>query len=230
MKAWPNVHHLTVDFGQCQHIKEIEEYVEKALTPRDHSSIIVIGWSLGSMVALQKAIPCASRIQGMFLIGSTAQFVKSKENPYGCDPRQIVWLKRKIKKNPIKGLADFDQQMFSQSEVEAGEWRRWCETARLAIPSVSSLLIGLDYLQQFQIDPKSLSAMQFPIFLLSGAEDNICPPSGAKWLTDHLSRAKLTIWEETGHLPFWTQPQRFLTWMKEGLADVYDENKNSKAV
>ncbi len=212
--SWPNAQHTKVDFLDCSTVDELRKKVE---TPfREEKNLVVVGWSLGSMIALETAERFSKKIVAMFLVGSTSQFVRQSKKQIGIDPRQLIWMKKRIARSPENGLSAFDQQMFSPLEKQAGWDRKWRDSMRNKSPSRTSLLAGLQYLQEFCFSPKG-KPISCPTFLLSGGKDVICPPSGALALSQKLPFAKLEIWQEAGHLPFWTFPQDFHLWLKAGI-------------
>jgi pimeloyl-[acyl-carrier protein] methyl ester esterase len=208
-------------------VDEIREKAEASF--RDKKNLIVVGWSMGSIIALETAEHYSKKIVAMFLISSTPQFVRQGEKEIGIDPRQLAWMKKRITRSPENGLNDFDQQMFSSIEKQAGWDRKWKSWVRNRIPSPSSLLAGLQYLQEFRLSPKYKN-FSFPTFLLSGDKDVICPPSGAISLAHTLPFAKLEIWQDAGHLPFWTFPQDFHLWLKAGIQIALKKRTDQKTI
>ncbi|MDN4594267.1 alpha/beta fold hydrolase [Polycladomyces subterraneus] len=175
----------------------------------------VVGWSMGGMMALEWARMVADRIRGVFAIGVTDQFVRSPRSPDGWDERVLRRMERRLPDAPEQVLADFDRRMFSLEEEKAGWPIRWRQSYRnQQQPDVSGLLAGLHYLQRYSFPDSPLSV---PVFLLHGEDDAICPVSGARRLARMLPEAELTVWKGAGHLPFWTQPERFHFWLKERM-------------
>jgi pimeloyl-[acyl-carrier protein] methyl ester esterase len=188
----------------------------------------VVGWSMGGMIALEWARRIPDRIRGVFAIGVTDQFVRSPRSPDGWDERVLSRMERRLPDDPAQVLADFDRRMFSSAEKKAGWLEQWRQSYRnQQQPDVSGLLTGLDYLRRFSFPDSLLSV---PVFLLHGEDDAICPVSGARRLARTLPKAELTVWEGAGHLPFWTQPERFHFWLKERMERVTGQKTGSPSI
>ncbi|SFJ26417.1 alpha/beta fold hydrolase [Thermoflavimicrobium dichotomicum] len=229
IQPFPDFRHALIDFNDCPDVEAIREKGKQAWENITSSSAIIVGWSLGSLVALELAAMDQKKIQAMFLVGSTVQFVRSSVFSHGCDPRQLEWMKRQLVKKPEQVLSAFDGQMFSVSEREAGFLENWSRWRGSEIPAVDALKAGLDYLKQFQMD-HLFHDIDVPVFLLTGAEDDICPLKGAQVLAEKLPRAELTVWEQVGHVPFWTRPSAFTDWIKGRLDVVTIKEKDCQTI
>ncbi|MGH3417279.1 MAG: alpha/beta fold hydrolase, partial [Actinocrinis sp.] len=51
--------------------------------------------------------------------------------------------------------------------------------------------------------------IKVPTLLVHGAHSALCPPAVGGWLADVLPDAQLSVFEDSGHLPFVEQPDRF---------------------
>ncbi|MBN2910363.1 alpha/beta hydrolase [Polycladomyces sp. WAk] len=207
----PRARHQLVDVHTL--LKE-----DSGMSPHDwltDGSWWLVGWSMGGMLALEWARTVPGRVRGVLAIGVTDQFVRSPRSPDGWDERVLRRMIRLLSIDPEQVLADFDRRMFSSAEKKAGWLDQWCQSCRnQQKPDVSGLLVGLDFLRRFSFLDSPLSV---PVFLLHGEDDAICPVSGAGRLARTLPKAELTVWKDAGHLPFWTQPERFHFWLKERI-------------
>lgn len=204
--AFPVAKHLALSFESCQQVEQITEQATTALHQIDERQVTIVGWSLGAMVALQLAFLFPERIRNLYLISAVARFSKN----------HIRRMKKELWKDPVEIIRDFDQKMFSPIEQQEGHLLKWLKF-RKEIPSVASLQAGLDYLHQFSVAEQA-KAIQQPVFLLSGGEDPICPSPATLTLANQLSHATRTIWQHHGHACFWTQRERFVQWISEGVS------------
>ncbi|WP_096436854.1 alpha/beta fold hydrolase [Alteribacter populi] len=213
MMRWPERIHKKVDFNGCKSVDEMMLIAEAALKKLT-SPVVIVGWSLGAMTALDLAYRHPDRVHSVFLIGGTGQFIRSNEFPHGTDERSLRRLKRQVSLNPKGAIEGFDLQMFSPSEVKQGKYESWQSFRKESSVNQGALEVGLDYLRQFTIGKKTRS-IRTPAYLLTGIEDAICPYLGAKQLEASLPQSEFTCWDHAGHLPFWTEADRFFHWMKE---------------
>jgi pimeloyl-[acyl-carrier protein] methyl ester esterase len=178
--------------------------------------VTVVGWSLGAMVALQLALRFPKCIHPLFLVSGASQFANRERGGLGWDIRVLRRMRQQLQVTPAQVLQSFDQKMFSTVERQQGYPQQWREQQRTALPPLPALQAGLHFLQQFTLD----DSCPCPVFLLAGAEDEICLPANTLALAHRLPQATCTIWQERGHACFWTQPERFSQWMREGLSRV----------
>jgi pimeloyl-[acyl-carrier protein] methyl ester esterase len=217
-KKWPFANHYALSFDTCEHVEQI---LEKAVHTIQQigGRVIIVGWSLGAMVALQLASQFPEQVSHLFLISGVAEFVNKERNGVGWDKRVLRRMKKLLQIDAYNVIRLFDQKMFSTKEKKAGDLDRWNEAYRKNLPSLPSLQAGLDFLEQFSFDDQSY--IQIPVFLLSGAEDEVCPTVSTLALAKQLSRSNCTILKESGHVCFWTQREQFQQWIKEGLSDEF---------
>jgi pimeloyl-[acyl-carrier protein] methyl ester esterase len=216
-KKWPSANHYALSFDTCEHVEHILEKAVHAIQQID-GRVIIVGWSLGAMVALELASQFPEQVSHLFLISGVAEFVNKERNGMGWDKRVLRRMKKLLQIDAYKVIGLFDQKMFSTKEKNAGYLDRWNESFRKNLPSLPSLQAGLDFLEQFSFDDHR-NHIQIPVFLLSGAEDEICPTVSTLALAKQLSRSNRTIWKESGHVCFWTQREQFQQWIEEGLSD-----------
>ncbi|SFS31034.1 alpha/beta fold hydrolase [Marininema halotolerans] len=209
----PHLIHEHVDFLGCGSAQAVLERAEEKFVALP-SPIRMVGWSLGAILALQLAQRYSECIQQLFLIGSTGRFVRQNDS-HGWDSRVLRRMERRIEKDVEGTLRDFDTRLFSEREKARGEGERW-QTHRQTMPTDREMRGGLQMLATFDWYQENVS-LGVEAYLLSGQEDHICPPEGASRLYSSLSNATLEVWEGAGHLPFWTEEQRFHKWLVERM-------------
>jgi pimeloyl-ACP methyl ester carboxylesterase len=211
VERWSAARHVLVDLdGESPGM--IQARADEAVRGAARGTI-VIGWSLGAMAALdavRRLRPAGIRLA---LVGATARFVRDDGKPWGWPPAALRRMQRRLLGDQGQVLQEFDKQLFSPTEVEAGAHDRWAREQGARCPRTASLAAGLEYLRGFTFDPEAAD-LQAPISLLHGGDDEICPPAGARGLAAALPEANLTVVEGAGHAPFWTRPEEFHGWLR----------------
>jgi len=172
--------------------------------------VILIGWSLGTLVALELAGLAAGKIVGMVLVGGTARF--AGHGDYNCGlPRILVErMKRKLAKNCEKTLEGFYSEMFSPEEREKGLMERF----RKEILSQGSgwskeeLLAGLNFLLHRDLRGK-LAGIDIPTLIIHGDKDEICPLPAGRYLHENLRGSQFRLLPGCGHMPFFSKAEVF---------------------
>ncbi|MFC7439881.1 alpha/beta fold hydrolase [Laceyella putida] len=174
---------------------------------RVSAPFMLIGWSMGALLALQYAAAYSRQVTEIFAVSGTSQFIRQKR-----DLRVLERMMREVARDPKRVLREFDQRLFTVAEEERSNAE--CPRIRRHLPEPDVLLAGLRYLKGYSII-EQVNRLELPIHLLSGAEDQICPVEGAESLHRLLPQSDLTVWPDAGHAPFLCQPDRFVAWMKE---------------
>ena len=68
--------------------------------------VIIVGWSLGGLIALSAAIKYQKKVSGLFLISTTPRMIED-EGYYGVSENIIKAMIHKLKRNPIEMFKDF---------------------------------------------------------------------------------------------------------------------------
>lgn len=173
---------------------------------------VLVGWSLGAMLALEAASPVRAKI----LIGGTRRFV-SDDPETGWAPRILQRMQVKLQRAPEQTLATFSDAMFSPAEQQAdwpARYRRLLQEPEGiggSAFSAAGLSAGLDYLanRDLRTVPSELAS---PLLWLHGTADSICPPAAP--------RPGRTIWlEGAGHVPQLTQTEDVAKAIEEFLRE-----------
>jgi pimeloyl-[acyl-carrier protein] methyl ester esterase len=216
MSQWPNAHHYSLSFENCETVEQINKHAIQAFQQVEHKPVNIIGWSLGAMIALQLAVRFAKDTSRLFLIAGVSSFMRTKQNKMGWNELVIKRMKKQLEVDVQQVIGLFDQKMFTDHEKLNGEVEKWNKVIRNNIPSVWSLQAGLDFLHQFSFD-EYIKLIHTPVSLLSGENDKICPLESTQYLEKQLSSSAHSVWKQTGHACFWTNQEKFHQWIKEGL-------------
>ena len=169
---------------------------------------VIVGWSLGAQVALSLAIEHPSQVSGLALIGATPQFVQSAAFPHGLSLAALVGMQKKVSVSPSRSMAGFHGLLFSEHERSLNDYPLVCDLMRqVAVPSAPVLLAGLTQLHEVSL-LGVLSAVQCPVTLIHGSEDQVCPVEAGWALADCLTGSVRVELPDAGHAPLLTMPKR----------------------
>lgn len=163
---------------------------------------LLIGWSLGALLALVLAAQHPEKVRGLYLIGATPRFVAAPDWPHGLDASTVSAFRQGFASAPERTL-----QRFLTLQV-LGDARRSTLTpqleARLAKPTAPGLDDGLQQLESADLRPL-LAHVHQPVRLLHGKHDALMPVGAARWLAAQLPAAELETLAEAGHAPLFDQ-------------------------
>lgn len=165
---------------------------------------ILVGWSLGGMLALQLAHRFPARVAKIILLSSTCCFITRDNYGAGLAPAIVKRLGKKLRQDCRQTQLDFYKLMFSPAEQKAAS-TFFATLAPLMLKSSPECLApGLDYLLSTDLRA-ILSDITVPCHIIHGSADEICPPAAGRHLAAHLPRAVLHMLPDAGHIPFFTR-------------------------
>jgi len=186
-------------------------FLSQVLAVLGESPGVVVGSSMGGMLAIQAARERPASVAAIVIVGGTPRFV-SEDHRLGWQSRYVTRLRRRLEEESLGSaeagsavasgaVATFWQSLFAAGEEAAASaffGDRSCGSGW----DGASLLAGLDYLLATDIRT-SLGSLQCPVLWIHGDADRVCPPGA----TEHVPppHQRLVI-PGAGHLPAWTRP------------------------
>jgi pimeloyl-[acyl-carrier protein] methyl ester esterase len=183
---------------------------------------LLVGWSLGGMVAMQAALLEAKggskKVQGLQLITTAPKFVESSDWPYGVD---LVTFQKFS--NELAG--DYERTLTIFLLLQAGSNEGSRELARsahqaicgLPSPSAKTLQDGIDCLAGADLRDE-LPNLTLPIQVLSGLRDRVAKPESSAKLAELLGAQLLEF--DAGHSPFMTHLDLYCNSLADFLQSI----------
>lgn len=176
---------------------------------------VIVGHSMGSVVAQRFALDYADRVLGVALVGS---FVGMRDNPSvlefwnavtelsdPIDPDFALEFQQSTLAQPIPP-AYLDAVVRESLKVPARVWRSALEG-----------LMGVDYSGE-------LSKVEAPTLIIWGDQDSFCPRGDQDALAAAIKDSRLMVYHGAGHAVHWEEPERFasdLAAFAEGLINSH---------
>jgi pimeloyl-[acyl-carrier protein] methyl ester esterase len=164
--------------------------------------VLIVGWSLGGLIALSVAIKYQKKIKisGLFLISTTPKMVED-EGYCGVNKNVIKAMIHKLNRNSIETLLkDFFSLCVDKTDNSISN------LLSIAIKiEKEHLLSGLLYLQNTDIR-NELDKIELPVKLIHGGKDRVISIKNGIYLSEKLSRSEIKILQEEEHLFFIKDP------------------------
>jgi pimeloyl-[acyl-carrier protein] methyl ester esterase len=179
---------------------------------------VLLGWSLGALVALAAAPLLRARLAALVLVSGTPRFTAGDGWPHGLPARSVEGLALRVRRDAPRAVARFFDGMFVDGELD-GAGRARVEAVRAAVPPAhpAALLSGLDVLAREDLR-EALPALDLPVLLVHGDRDPVCPPGASRAMAAAIPRARLVELPGAGHAPFLSRPGPF----RDALASFLD--------
>ncbi len=180
----------------------------------------IVGWSLGSMVALRLAAVLEERLTCLILVGGTPRFCTDSDYPHGVPAQEVRGLGVRLRRDYGATLGDFFKRMFAPDELDYDQYQRIVREVVLGGRQPVPDLAQAGLLALAAEDVRSLlPTITVPTLVMHGMADTICPPGAARYLADHLLQPALQLLPGVGHAPFLTRPEEFNTLVAEFLSE-----------
>ncbi|MDR0703237.1 MAG: alpha/beta fold hydrolase [Azoarcus sp.] len=174
----------------------------EALAPALPRDAVLVGWSLGALLALELARVRPRQVARLALIGSTPRFVASADWPHGLDEKTVSDFIEGYARDPAATLRRFLILQTLGDDARDHLFRRLSEAvcAPRDGQTPKALADGLHILAATDLRA-NLAAIEQPVCLIHGDGDALMPPAAVRWLADTLPRARLRMLENRGHAP-----------------------------
>ena len=169
--------------------------------------VLLGGWSLGGMVALELAARTDVPVEKLLLLATTPRFTQAADWPHGLPATQVRTLRRNLERRFEATLGDFFALAFANGEVDADRLRAIRAFAVRAggLPDREAAGACLDLLAR-QDQRGRLPAIDCPTLVLHGTADQVTPIQAGRALAAALPHGQLREFVGVGHAPLWTRP------------------------
>ena len=202
-------------YGQSSQTPQIPDSAQnftdsaRALADSLPAGSILCGWSLGALLAMQAALFSPRRVAGLILIGATPCFVQRDGWSESQPASLLEEFAAAVAADSPAAIKRF-VALFNQGDTKARAIGR--EIARNVLPMLpptATLLAGLDWLREADLRER-VREIACPVLLIHGEHDPLMPLAAARWLGEHLPRARLKVFPEAAHTPFLNDPEAFI--------------------
>jgi pimeloyl-[acyl-carrier protein] methyl ester esterase len=165
---------------------------------------VLVGWSLGALVALQLAAMFPQHVTKLALFTATPCFMATATWPHGVAQTALHQVGTELAEDYAKAMNRF-LQLQLKNLPGARDTIRDIKAllAMEAAPSSVVLQQGLQLLAMTDMR-QQLAAIATPTFIINGDRDSLIPSIAARLLAESLPHAQTVIVHGAGHLPFIT--------------------------
>ncbi len=194
-------------------LDHVTEEISKALPP----SFDILGWSLGSLIAIKMSLMYPKKIHRMVLVGGTPCFINQTDWSYGVDVRDFNNFANKLFKNYKSTMINFYilQLMHSKNSKLIIKKLKEMEAVENP-PEIKSLQLGLDILLNNDLR-NDINKIKHQTLLITGDMDRLTPKSASMWLESHLKESQLKLIKGASHIPFLSHSDEFFNYLDQFL-------------
>ncbi len=185
-------------------------------------SVTAIGWSLGAEALIAASLEDPRKFHSLVLVAATPCFVEKEDFPWGQPKALVKRMLMDMKKEPGATLERFYPLSFTEEEMKGKGAREFIERFRYPGPircdadtpgcfpafRYGEITKALEALYNTDLRD-GLNKIAVPTLIVHGGLDNVCPVGAGRYLAARIKGARLVIFEDAGHAPFITEPERF---------------------
>ncbi len=186
------------------------DWTDRLATSLPATPAVLIGWSLGGLLAIRLALAYPARVAALVLVATTPCFCRRTDWPLGCADDVFHDFETGVQKDPARAARHFFNLMLHGDGLSCAQSRAVARAAMerdrpagaAALHEGLTLLAGLDLRAQ-------LAELALPCLVLHGTADAVVPVTAGAYLAEHIAGAAFVRLEGAGHAPFLTQAEIF---------------------
>ena len=167
---------------------------------------LVVGWSLGGLVATALAARHPDRVRGLAMLAASPRFVQAPDWPAGMDPRVFELFGEELARD-YRGTLDRFLMLEAQGSAHLREELRYLRDAVFARgePAPRALQEGLGLLHDSDLRA-ALPGLAMPSLWIAGRRDRLVSPQAMQAAAASAPRSHFQQFDHAGHAPFLTEP------------------------
>ena len=193
------------------------EQLAAAVRPGIPTGAVVLGWSLGGLLALEIADRWPQALRALVLVATTPRFVQAEDWESGVPPQVLLDFARSLQTDHARTVQNFLALQTRGDEQAAATlrlMRRQLESH--GPPDPRALATGLEILGSADLRSR-IGAIAIPALVAAGENDRLTPPGAARALASALPQARLALMPGCAHAPFLSHPDDFLAELRPFL-------------
>ncbi|MHC1698171.1 MAG: alpha/beta fold hydrolase [Geobacteraceae bacterium] len=186
------------------------------------ANVTLVGWSLGSLIALAAYPAVRKRLASLVLVSGTSKYCSAGDYPYGLPAKEPRSLSLLLRRNPHKAMDGFLRRMFADEEQSERGFEAFAEEFLSVLPPPSEMVL-VPTLQTLEaVDMRHvLSSITEPALLIHGDRDLICPDGASRFMAEKIPGAQCNILSGAGHAPMYSRSGALNSVLGEFLKKIY---------
>jgi len=182
----------------------------RAVLPHVPSGAIVLGWSLGGMLALELARRHPRHLRALILMATTPKFLAGPDWEHGLAPAVLDEFTHGLAQDYRRTVQNFLALQTRGDEHALATLRMLrSKLASHGEPDERALAAGLVVLRNADLRD-ALPRIALPALVVAGEHDRLTPPGAGRELAAQLPMARYRLIERSGHAPFLSHPDAVL--------------------
>lgn len=193
----------------------MREVLHQLISSIDSDNIILLGWSLGGLVAMNYAQHYPNDVSRLILVTANACFCKKDDWPHAMDEAVLDNFAQQLEQDYKKTVDKFMAlQMFGADDYKQSLKILKQFMASRPMPSIETLRQGLKILKTTDLRAV-LKDIPQPVLMISGEHDRLMPYQATDAMQLLFTNASNAMIEGAGHAPFISHIDEFTQQIKD---------------
>lgn len=209
-----------IDIDRCLNIKSWLRYLDDSIEP----DTLLIGWSLGGMLALEYAHQHPDKLRGICCLHMNPKFVVADDWPAAMAPEEFEAFKQLANRDDKVGVKKLIKQ-FSFLTTTKGldaisDLKALKSTFSVeSIPRLDVLNQSLGLLESLDVRGR-ISALEIPQYYLLGEHDQLVPQAAVNQIQALNHSARVELLKGVSHFPCYSAAERIVASMTEFAGEL----------
>ncbi len=191
-----------------------EQWIQIIADQLPEQPAVLVGWSLGGILAMEIACHRLKRLKALVLISSTPSFRMRDGWEYGCSKHIFSAFEQAAITQSTRVMSRFFALTLHGDGLSRSTYNNLARQAvnRQTPVTMAGITTGLELLSTIDLRDQ-LHTLSLPTLIVHGTQDAIVPFAASRALAKALPNNQLQTFETCGHAPFLTQPEAFNTFL-----------------
>jgi non-heme chloroperoxidase len=184
--------------------------VQHLLATLDLANAMLVGWSMGASVVLEYLTQFGTdRINSVALVEQSPRYLSAPEweHSLGGDysPEDLAIFNQNLRFDRSTAAKRFIGSIFAEPPPAETIDEMYAETMKTPTSVAVASMTEMTYVD---LRP-ALKEVTVPTLLLYGEQSKLFPGDLGAWMQEQIPGSRLVTFEESGHCPFWEEPEKF---------------------
>jgi non-heme chloroperoxidase len=184
--------------------------VHHLLTTLDLGGVTLVGWSMGTSVVLNYLTQFgADRIDSLVFVEQSPRYMSAADWPYPLagdyTPEALATFNQNLRFDRPATVKRFIRSIFAEAPPDETTDNMYAETTKTPTSVAIASMTDMGYADLRPV----LTEVSVPTLLLYGEQSKLFPEGLGEYMQKQVSDSRLITFEESGHCPFWEEPEKF---------------------
>jgi len=186
------------------------DWVDRLAAGLPENPAIIVGWSLGGILAIRMALTYPGHVAALVLVATTPCFCCRPDWPFGCADDIFHMFEAGVRESPARTVRHFFNLMLHGDGLSRARVRAIADAAmeQKHPAGTDGLQEGLALLASEDLRDQ-LAKLSLPCLVVHGTTDTVVPVAAGTYLADHIAGATFIRYAGAGHAPFLTRTETF---------------------